>query len=81
MPRLYENDTRTFQRLVGATCDKCATRIGVNGAGSLDGGMVVEADGWFGGLIDPILTVLEVVLCDGCGGEFMDEYFPSYGGE
>lgn len=84
----YETKVVETQAFMGGTCDRCQAPMPKLHeddyfSTNMDGGMTIQAHGWYGGLIDPIgihggMTKL---LCNACGTEFMDTYFPEWWSE
>lgn len=83
----YKYERRSVETWVptGAECDRCGADIprlpfgADNLSKNLDGGLIATVDGWYGGLIDPIgddPDLYHSVLCDNCGRELLDEFFP-----
>lgn len=83
----YKFEKRKVETMafIGATCDRCGADIprlreDDYFSTNLDGGLIVTADGWYGGLIDPIgddPAWYKAVLCSNCGQELLDEFFPN----
>ena len=84
MGHKYEKRTVETMAFVGATCDRCNAHIPKLHeddyfSTNLDGGLIVMADGWYGGLIDPIgedPNWYRAILCNDCGRKLLDEFFP-----